>query len=414
MSVNLRVDEPMPFDRAVERMRSRVPVGSRLSSEEWDTVPMALSDRAFFSSTVDDIDLLAEMRSRIDDALSLPTDRAFQDRSSFTVAMRERLGAAPGDNRALTDITSQRRLELIYDMNVEEAYEYGRHQAGQDPALLDAFPARELIRVAARNEPRPWENIWQAAGGRLYGGRMIARRDDEVWVNISRFGRPYPPFDFGSGMGIQDIERDEAIELGVIWEEEQVAGNPKAYNENLSQGAQNVWKDSALREQLEDTFGDQVFFDRGRPVWAGSKIDDLVDAALRGGPESGGNFRFGKSSQSLISKAPEEIVNELSGKQLNVTQSNIWHAFDRHGQPDMTRPGSGEIRGDQLPLNRSDIRAVNSAFMDPDNVSVDRSGIRIEKDTFSGVLEIIFVSVGNTLQPTSIRKKKKGLQPPDA
>lgn len=41
---------------------------------------------------------------------------------------------------------------------------------------------------------------------------MIALKSDRVWTNFSRFGRPYPPSDFGSGMGVEDIDRDEAFE----------------------------------------------------------------------------------------------------------------------------------------------------------------------------------------------------------
>lgn len=45
---------------------------------------------------------------------------------------------------------------------------------------------------------------------------MVALKSDSVWTNLSRFGRPYPPFDYGSGMGVEDVDREEAIELGLL------------------------------------------------------------------------------------------------------------------------------------------------------------------------------------------------------
>jgi hypothetical protein len=48
-----------------------------------------------------------------------------------------------------------------------------------------------------------------AGGGGRGGGcdalkalpRMIARKDSPIWEALSRFGTPYPPFDFNSGCG---------------------------------------------------------------------------------------------------------------------------------------------------------------------------------------------------------------------
>lgn len=53
------------------------------------------------------------------------------------------------------------------------------------------------------------------AGGKLYDGRMIALRNDPIWRGISRFGSPVPPFDFNSGMGLEEVNRFEAEALGV-------------------------------------------------------------------------------------------------------------------------------------------------------------------------------------------------------
>jgi len=205
-----------PFSEAVDRLGSKTPVASALNSAQWAEVPSEITDRAFFSSTITEMRTLSDMQGILDEALTLNPADAFADRSRFVADMRKNLGAAPGDSGSLTDITSRRRLELIYDFQMEEAYSFGRHKAQQTPELLEAFPAQELIRVEGREERRDWNSIWSANGGTLYGGRMIALVNAPIWIAISRFGRPYPPFNFGSGMGVAAIPRREAIALGVI------------------------------------------------------------------------------------------------------------------------------------------------------------------------------------------------------
>ena len=225
---------PMPFDAAVQRLESKTAVATSLSTAELATIDAAVRDRAFFSARVDDLRTVAAMQSRIGDALSL-TRRdggAFMDRSRFIADMRIELGAAPGDSGDLTDITSAKRLGLVYDFNTEDAMEYGRYISRQDPDILRMFPCNELVRVEHREVPRGyrkgpkgrlievpeerWPARWEAAGGAFFDGRMIARKDDRIWIAISRFGRPWPPFDFMSGMGVADVGVDEAEQLGVI------------------------------------------------------------------------------------------------------------------------------------------------------------------------------------------------------
>jgi len=103
-------------------------------------------------------------------------------------------------------------------------------------AILDHWPAQELYRVSPRATHRQWngldrENItdgeppqgrWIKAGGQLYDGRMIALKDSSVWTKISRFGKPYSPFDFNSGMSTKGVTRAEAKRFGLIDRDRQI------------------------------------------------------------------------------------------------------------------------------------------------------------------------------------------------
>ncbi len=212
--------------KAVSKFGSRKAKASSMSSAEWARVEPALREKCFFSARVNDAEVVGKMRELIGKALDSSKrggNEAFVSQEKFISEMKNYLrgrGYATGGT-ALTDITSRRRLGLIYQMNVEEAREYAKYVRGQDADALDMYPAQEFLRVESRRVPRTdWQTRWRAAGGKIYGGRMIALKSDPVWTNLSRFGRPYPPFDFGSGMGVEDIDRDEAIELKLLPDDE--------------------------------------------------------------------------------------------------------------------------------------------------------------------------------------------------
>jgi hypothetical protein len=50
--------KPIPFEEAIEKVGDRTPIGSDLSSSEWSDVPLALRERAFFSSRVESVRFL--------------------------------------------------------------------------------------------------------------------------------------------------------------------------------------------------------------------------------------------------------------------------------------------------------------------------------------------------------------------
>lgn len=258
-----------PFQQAVDRAADKTAVASVLRTKDWAQVPLGLRDRAFFSAGVDDLNTVQLLKGKLGEALSFldrEPDRAFMDRSKFVSEVRQAIGAEEGDTGDLTDLSSQRRLELIYDFQVQDAAEFGRWKIGQDPDLLDAYPAQEFLRIESRRVPRQdWPERWVAAGGQIFDGRMIALKNDPVWTRLSRFGRPWPPFDFGSGMGIEDIGRDEAEQLGLISPGETVPPTEGDFNDGLTASVTDL--DPDLVNKLGNWFGDQVEVKEGVAQW---------------------------------------------------------------------------------------------------------------------------------------------------
>jgi len=258
-----------PFEDAVDRLVGKTAVASKLRTKDWEGMDLSIRERSFFSAGVDDLRTVQTFQDKLNEALTLGHDnpeRAFMDRSKFVSEMRQALGAPEGDSGDITDITSRRRLELIYDFQTQDAAEFGRWKIGQDPELLDAFPAQEFLRIESRHVPREdWPERWRAAGGRFYDGRMIALKNDPVWTQLSRFGRPWPPFDFGSGMGIEDVDRDEAERIGLIAPGQQPLAKDEDFNKNLNADVSGL--DENLAAKLNEWFGDKVKIDGDVAEW---------------------------------------------------------------------------------------------------------------------------------------------------
>lgn len=192
----------------------RIPLPTEATSAELAKLPGPLRLSALFSARMNRLGPLvtagAKIKGILDGTVSMSDARK---------DIREALDAAgyvppEGAEGTLTDHRSKARLDLILTQNVRKARGYARREA--DMEILDDWPAQELVRLFERIAKRDWVSRWTAAGGQLHGGRMIALKTDPIWAAISRFGEPYPPFDYGSGMGLRDIDREEAEGLGLI------------------------------------------------------------------------------------------------------------------------------------------------------------------------------------------------------
>ncbi len=226
-----------------------------------------ITERAFFSATVDKADILARWQDlagrMVDPSADGPgqkvTKTVFREQAR---ALLGSMGYTISPDGDLTDITSTKRLNLVSTMNTQEAQGYSQFVQANDTAILSAFPAQELFRLQNRKVPRDWLAKWDAAGGTLYGGRMIAMKDDPIWSKrleaggFNRFGRPFPPFDFNSGMWIKPVTRGEAVRLGVCSKDEIPKQQKRSYNTDLQQSCKPL--SPALKKTLLDRMGDLI------------------------------------------------------------------------------------------------------------------------------------------------------------
>ncbi|MEY4428817.1 MAG: hypothetical protein RLZZ182_1506, partial [Pseudomonadota bacterium] len=220
------------FVEAIVKHLSKVDAPSPRTAEQWSAIPRHIRERSFFSARVTNTAHLQELKDKINLILAPRTeqneDGTYATRGIDVATARlelkqylESIDYDPGAKAGtIQDLSSDQRINLQLNQNVRSARGFGQFIQGTAPGAIDAFPAQELFRAEGREKPRDWETRWTEAGGQLFDGRMIALKADPIWEAISAFGVPYPPFDYGSGMWVRDIDRDEAVALGLIGEDE--------------------------------------------------------------------------------------------------------------------------------------------------------------------------------------------------
>lgn len=277
----MKFTKPILFSEAVDRLGQRTVVASGLDSHDWAfRVPAALRERAFFSSHVESAQFLQRTKDALTDflvsqretvqtpdgesvsVLKTGSRAAFIDRAR-EFALSEGMGTISDDGRGgLKDITSRKRLGLIFDVQTQSAHDFGYWKQGNDPRILDEFPAQRFVREAAVKQKRALHEQNE--------GVVRLKSDLDFWlamnsVNIGGFGVPYGPWGFNSGMGVEDVDRDEAEQLGLLAAEEKVESPEVDWNDRLRASARNL--DPEVQGYLKDAFGDQVEIVDGAAHW---------------------------------------------------------------------------------------------------------------------------------------------------
>lgn len=260
--------KPTEFTEAVAKLHGKLPVGADLSSEQWSSVPAALRDRAVFSARIAKATVLQDLRDRVLSAAT-PAEFVAKARPWMRANGLGRDATKDGiqDNADLRNHAGTERLKLIYEQNIRSARGYGWWKEGQNSDVMDAFPAQELVRIESRHAPRDWRARWAAFSGPVREGRMVALKSDGIWTAISRFGTPWPPFDFGSGMGVDDVTREEAEAMGLLQPGAPVEGDEASFNSELQASVKGL--DQDMIDALKASFGDQVQVTDGVIHWKG-------------------------------------------------------------------------------------------------------------------------------------------------
>lgn len=342
--------QPNPI--AVAAIQAKTPIGSPLNSAGWEDVPIALRESAQFSARIESMRFLQRVQDRLETAAKLLRRKgegvdggegAFQTREKFVAELqkiareegldpRNPAGAGPAKLGGLQDPTSVRRLNLIHNIQTENAQEFAKWKMEQDPDVLNAFPAQEFIRISPRLHPRTdWKARWIEAGGRA--GRMVALKTDPVWIALSRFGRPWPPFDYGSGMGLRDISRREAIALRLMKKEERIEPMEKKFNADVEASVTDL--SPKMQSALKRAFGDQVEIKNGVARWIpreGPPPEPLPPIVPRLGPAEVLEQELAPAAESTATPGPsvaQKAVVEVRSQKEAARYKQVLADIDR-------------------------------------------------------------------------------------
>lgn len=332
--------QPITFTEAVEKLGRRTPVAAKLNSQEWAGVPVQLRDRAYFSATVESIRWLSHSQDLLESALTGKRESVGNDQEALIVGNRadfidrmaklgEELGLGPFDPKdkgTLKDLTSERRLGLIFDVQTRSAQAYGGFKQGLDPDVLAEFPGRRFVRVrgvqSARSDHEGVEDVVRLA------------TDFAFWSGLNKdFGVPYAPFGYGCGHDLEDVDRDECLDLGLIKRGWQPPAQPvPEYNETLAASVRGLRPERI--EQLQDIFGDQVRIQDGQAQWRGNLIGEFFDRALSQ-PNWQSEIRLGKATPDAMAAA--DRIADLREAELRLGADDLRALVAPPGQRPATR-----------------------------------------------------------------------------
>ena len=391
-------------------------VASGIPSAQWESIRAALRERAFFSSRIESMRMLAAARKSVADLLAeaQTAGGTVTTRMDAVRAVREaaqRLGVATGEG-GLADPGSLVRARLVVDTNAGLAAGYVHHAADMTAGARAVAPAQELVRLPQSHPaaPRDWARRWRQAGGKLYDGRMVALVEDSIWARISRFGCPYPPFDYNSGMTTVLVDRTEAVRLGVIADGWKPSETPpqRGFNEGLSADVDiGHWTGGEFRH-LKDAFGDQVQFSQGADGsmtarWSGVSMRELFAAE---GAARGRVRRLGLATDALLSKMPtDELRAAFEGKGCAVSGELKTH-MERDGHwPEVSFKTNAQIADAELDI-------LPEIWRNPDRVLAgnrEKSAV-LELDALDGGTFVLVVSgrSGGSTPFTFYKRKRRG------
>lgn len=336
---------PTKFREALEILGIKELMPTTASARELERIRANIRERAFFSARVANAGILQTEKSLVERIVS-PEGRApgeYMDLARFREIVKDYLQSIgytpePDKEGTLQDLSSNDRLNLVADTNTQMAQGFGQFMQGQEPEVLDLYPCQELYRLEMRDQPRPWNDLWVRAGGHLYGGgRMIAPKDDPLWTKtldeggFNRFGNPYPPFDYNSGMDVRDVSRQEAVELGVIEDSYQAKRQTRHFNEGLQADVKGI--SQLFQHELEKTLDGRGRVDNGVLNMLSPKeaLEWLMDDAINSNVNRSANF--GALPQKVADMALKKLGNiaDITDFDMYLSSSDIRKNWERHG-----------------------------------------------------------------------------------
>jgi hypothetical protein len=395
---------------AARFLASNLPVATPLSAREIaEHVPQALRDSSVFSARTIYAEHLSETQR---DIATMLDGRRVPAEIRVRMKLRlEKLGYEPDPAKrgGLQDLSSDMRTNLIISMQESRARGFAVWRSHQNQDIMDAWPAQELYRAISRKKPRDWQERWNDARASLgegvtsatyavsQDGPFVALKNDPIWTHpsVSRFGTPYTPFDYESGMRLRNVTAEAAREMKVLTDERQPEICLDPMNQMQSSSAAGM--DPSIVRAWVEAFGDRARVVGTRVAVAPppSVVSEVADAA-KSKAKAGAPWGF----------VPRDVLNAISknpaAKPLPpetvfyIDADAIRHIEKAHG---------AETRAEQRPVTRADIDALPATVAGPGRW---RASTDQEKGAYQGDA-VTFISDYGHLVAFRVSSKKARL-----
>lgn len=179
------------FDEQVAFFRQKL----NLPTERWDDLTRDQHDRAFVVASATKADLIADLRSAVDDAIAYGQSLGeFRKQFRETVAKHGWTGWTGEGSKAGTAW----RTRVIYKTNMDTSYMAGRWAQMTDPDVMRARPYWRYVHNTVENprvQHQRWDNLVLPAG--------------DPW-----FERHYPPNGWGCNCGVETMSQRQLERSG--------------------------------------------------------------------------------------------------------------------------------------------------------------------------------------------------------
>lgn len=294
------------------------------SAAEVNNMSEAARQRSFFSTGDLHAHHLAETQKDITQMLAGKNMTPVRIRERMKARL-DKLNYKPEQAGGMQDLSSDARTNLIIEQNSASARGFAEWRTQQDDTLLTVYPAQELFRAYARKVPRRWHEIWEEKRAALGASTtatpaskgFYALKNDPIWKAISRFGQPWAPFDFNSGMRLRQIRADKARELGLLdASEPPKADKPKTDESEPPKADRPKTDESKPKVELEvKEVKEELKAENPKSYAFNSETSEAeyTKAFSEYGfkaPENGRTMRYG--TKAAFAKKASAIANELA------------------------------------------------------------------------------------------------------
>lgn len=241
MIIKLSAQDPLFL--AVKLAQERKLLPTELSTAELQELTVRMKERLFFSARTSNLWYVEQLKKLVEryvqgegrdndlaqlrvEARKLLAQAGYTPESGFPGDAA--LGIPPASADSLRDLSSEKRLNLIFETQAQMMRGLGMKLRGL--TRLEAFPAWELIRLKNARKAewqRDWGKRWEIAGDNTdwqgaLKDQFFALQTSPIWQALGSsalfpdaLNTDAPPFAFNSGMGWRAVGFRESEALGL-------------------------------------------------------------------------------------------------------------------------------------------------------------------------------------------------------